>query len=189
MRATYHLRRISQKGAAKVFLEGVGGARTDDSDSEVSNGNIDQSFSPCKSSRIQQRGMMQMIRSNRFRAQPSTSNVESRAKGKAPRHFAGAETEGSKTAFENLLCVEFFSGSGRLTATIRKLGLRAVAIDRGSSSGTCSSARNKRHRDLEDAGFIMNWVLHLWNRYLNKHNNALLQLCNMLTWGFWLVGL
>ena len=97
-----------------------------------------------------------------------------------------------KTAFENLLCIEIFSGSGRLTAAIRKMGMRAVAIDRSSERtsgpvmtldltkaddleflknfiisermnivyihmappcGTCSAARNKRHRDLEAAGY------------------------------------
>ena len=97
-----------------------------------------------------------------------------------------------KTAFENLLCIEIFSGSGRLTAAIRKIGMRAVAIDRSSERtsgpvmtldltkaddleflknfiisermnivyihmappcGTCSAARNKRHRDLEAAGY------------------------------------
>ena len=97
-----------------------------------------------------------------------------------------------KTAFENLLCIEFFSGSGRLTAAIRKIGMRAVAIDRSADRtsgpvmtldltkaddveflknfiisermnivyihiaplcGTCSAARNKRHRDLEAAGY------------------------------------
>ena len=94
--------------------------------------------------------------------------------------------------FENLLCIEIFSGSGRLTAAIRKQGMRAVAFDRSSSRtsgpvtvldltkdedflflmnfiksekdnillvhlappcGTCSAARNKRHRKLEEAGY------------------------------------
>ena len=97
-----------------------------------------------------------------------------------------------KTAFENLLCIEIFLGSGRLTAAIRKIGMRAVAIDRSADRtsgpvmtldltkaddveflknfiisermnivyihiappcGTCSAARNKRHRDLEAAGY------------------------------------
>ena len=35
--------------------------------------------------------------------------------------------------FENLLCIEIFSGPGRLTAAIRKQGMRAVAFDRSSS--------------------------------------------------------
>ena len=34
--------------------------------------------------------------------------------------------------FENLICIEIFSGSGRLTALIRKLGMRAVAVDRSA---------------------------------------------------------
>ena len=34
--------------------------------------------------------------------------------------------------FENLICIEIFSGSGRLTAAIRKLGMRAVAVDRSA---------------------------------------------------------
>ena len=94
--------------------------------------------------------------------------------------------------FENLICIEIFSGSGRLTASIRKVGIRAVAFDRTSNRtcgpvtildlvkdedfnflinyiksekdnillihlappcGTCSAARNKRHRALEAAGF------------------------------------
>ena len=38
--------------------------------------------------------------------------------------------------FENLICIEIFSGSGRLTAAIRKIGIRAVAIDRSSQRTT-----------------------------------------------------
>ena len=94
--------------------------------------------------------------------------------------------------FENLIRIEIFSGSGRLTASIRKVGIRAVAFDRTSNRtcgpvtildltkdedfnflinyiksekenillihlappcGTCSAARNKRHKALEAAGF------------------------------------
>ncbi len=183
------------KGSNKGFSSNSGGvARADDSDSKMSNDNIEQSFSPCKSNSTKRDDADGSVKPLQ-RAQPWTSEVEIRAKGKAPRHFAGAETEmGSKTAFENLLCIEIFSGPGRLTATIRKLGLRAVAIDRGSPRttwpvttldltkqgdleflknfiiserrdiiyihmappcGTCSAARNNRHRDLEDAGFIL----------------------------------
>ena len=109
-----------------------------------------------------------------------------------------------RTSFDNLLCIEIFSGSGKLTAAIRKLGLRAVAIDRSSSRttgpvthldltkhddleflknfirserdnliyvhlappcGTCSAARNKRHRDLERAGFSLPHPLrNTWSR-------------------------
>ena len=99
-----------------------------------------------------------------------------------------------KTEFENLICIEIFSGSGKLTASIRKLGMRAVAVDRSSSRtsgpvtildltkeddivfledfiesektnimlvhlappcGTSSAARNKRHPDLELAGYTL----------------------------------
>ncbi len=88
--------------------------------------------------------------------------------------------------------IEVVSGSGRLTATIRKMDDRAVVMDRSTSRtsgpattldltkpdaleflknfivseldiliyvhmapprGTCSAARQKRHRDLEAAGF------------------------------------
>ena len=88
--------------------------------------------------------------------------------------------------------LEIFSGSGRVTAAIRKLGMRAVAFDRTSNRtsgpvtildltkdddflflmnyiksekenilwihlappcGTCSAARNTRHRALEAAGY------------------------------------
>ena len=35
--------------------------------------------------------------------------------------------------FENLICAEIFSGSCRLTASIRKLGMRAAAFDRTSN--------------------------------------------------------
>ena len=94
--------------------------------------------------------------------------------------------------FENLICIEMFSGSVRLTAGIRKLGMRAVAFDRTSNRtsgpvtildltkeeafiflmnyiksekenillvhlappcGTCSAARNRRHKTLEAAGY------------------------------------
>ena len=112
----------------------------------------------------------------------------------AQGHFASAQGKTSGVGFENLLCIEIFSGSGRLTAEIRRLGIRAVAVDRGASRtsgpvtlldltkpddleflknfitserdnllyvhmappcGTCSAARNKRHRDLEAAGFAL----------------------------------
>ena len=118
-----------------------------------------------------------------------------RDKRTSPQHFAGEKSDRvDRTAFENLLCIENFSGSGRLTATIRRLGLRAVAIDHSSTRtsgpvtlldltkaddlefmknfiiserhnilyihmappcGTCSAARNKRHRDLEAAGYVL----------------------------------
>ena len=39
----------------------------------------------------------------------------------------------TKTEFENLICIEIFSGSGKLTASIRKVGMRAVAVDRSSN--------------------------------------------------------
>ena len=39
---------------------------------------------------------------------------------KTPKHFVDFEAKaGSDASFENLLCIEIFSGSGRLTATIR----------------------------------------------------------------------
>ena len=96
--------------------------------------------------------------------------------------------------FENLICIEIFSGSGRLTAAIRKLGMRAVAVDRSAQRtkgpvtildltkpddlryllnfiesekdnimlvhlappcGTASAARNRRHKHLEEAGFVL----------------------------------
>ncbi len=53
--------------------------------------------------------------------------------GKTSKHFAGVESKEEKTSFDNLLCIEIFSGSGRLTAAIRKMGLRAVAIDRSAT--------------------------------------------------------
>lgn len=100
----------------------------------------------------------------------------------------------NERAFENLICIEIFSGSGRLTAAIRKIGIRAVAIDRSSQRttgpvtlldltessdlqyllnfietekenillihmappcGTASAARNRRHKHLEEAGFVL----------------------------------
>lgn len=103
-----------------------------------------------------------------------------------------SSVDASTTDFENLICIEIFSGSGKLTASIRRLGMRAVAIDRSSNRtsgpvtildltkdedmeflenfiksekenimlvhlappcGTSSAARNKRHPDLEAAGF------------------------------------
>ena len=99
-----------------------------------------------------------------------------------------SSVDASTTDFENLICIEIFSGSGKLT----RLGMRAVAIDRSSNRtsgpvtildlakdedmeflenfiksekenimlvhlappcGTSSAARNKRHPDLEAAGF------------------------------------
>ncbi len=56
-----------------------------------------------------------------------------------------------RTSFDNLLCIEIFSGSGKLTATLRKLGLRAVAIDRSSSrtTGPVTHLDLTKHDDLE----------------------------------------
>ena len=95
---------------------------------------------------------------------------------------------------EHLICIEIFSGSGRLTAAIRKIGIRAVAVDTSANRtsgpvtlldlttaadlqyllkfietekdnillihmappcGTASAARNRRHKHLEDAGFVL----------------------------------
>ena len=118
----------------------------------------------------------------------STRTVDDRNIGKAS---SSVEATSGKE-FENLICIEIFSGSGRLTAAIRKVGIRAVAFDRTSNRtcgpvtildlvkdedfnflmnyiksekenillihlappcGTCSAARNKRHRTLEAAGY------------------------------------
>ena len=53
--------------------------------------------------------------------------------------------------FEQLICIEIFSGSGRLTAAIRKIGMRAVAIDRSSqrTSGPVTLLDLTREEDLE----------------------------------------
>ena len=51
------------------------------------------------------------------------SEVSRKLKGKGIRN---------EQDFENLICIEIFSGSGRLTAAIRKLGMRAVAVDRSA---------------------------------------------------------
>lgn len=53
--------------------------------------------------------------------------------------------------FEQLICIEIFSGSGRLTAAIRKLGMRAVAIDRSSqrTSGPVTILDLTKEQDLE----------------------------------------
>ena len=163
-------------------------------DHKVSHRNIDQKKFHCKlnSETVDEAdGSEQPLQ----QAESAPSNIAGRAKGMAFEHFAHSETcQDHKTAFENLLRIEIFSGSGRLTASIRKLGLRAVAIDRGASRtsgpvtildltktddldflknfiiserhniiyihmappcGTCSAARNKRHRDLEEAGYIL----------------------------------
>ena len=62
-----------------------------------------------------------------------------------------------RTSFDNLLCIEIFSGSGKLTATIRRLGLRAVAIDR-SSSRTSGPVTHLDLTTREDLDFLKNFI-------------------------------
>ena len=38
-------------------------------------------------------------------------------------NFDDAGLEQRRTSFENLLCIEIFSGSGKLTASLHKIGL------------------------------------------------------------------
>ena len=64
-----------------------------------------------------------------------------------------------KTAFENLLCIEFFSGSGRLTATIRKMGMRAVAIDRSSDRTSGPVMTPLDLTKAEDLEFLKNFII------------------------------
>ncbi len=56
-----------------------------------------------------------------------------------------------------LQCIEIFSGSGRLTQTIRKLGLRAVAVDR-SSSRTSGPVTTLDLTKPEDLDFLKNFI-------------------------------
>ena len=78
--------------------------------------------------------------------------------GRASEHFADAGVEHSnKTAFENLLCIEIFSGSGRLTATIRKLGVRSVAIDR-SATRTSGPVTTLDLTKAEDLQFLKDFI-------------------------------
>ena len=92
------------KGDSKEFSSSSGGgARVVNIDPEVSRCNFDQSFSQCKSNSAKRDVADDPVKPIQS-ARPSTSSSESRAKGKAPSHFAGAETEPvRKTAFENLL--------------------------------------------------------------------------------------
>ena len=59
--------------------------------------------------------------------------------------------------FENLICIEIFSGSGRLTAAIRKLGMRAVAFDRTSDRTSGPVAILDLTKD-EDFLFLINYI-------------------------------
>ena len=61
------------------------------------------------------------------------SNVEGITQGdsEVSRELKGKGIRNEQD-FENLICIEIFSGSGRLTAAIRKLGMRAVAVDRSA---------------------------------------------------------
>ena len=72
-------------------------------------------------------------------------------------NFDDAGLEQMRTSFENLLCIEIFSGSVKLTASLHKLGFRAVAVDRSSArtSGPIT------HLDLtkpEDLSFLKNFI-------------------------------
>ena len=77
----------------------------------------------------------------------------------------------NRTAFENLLCVEVVSGSGRLTATIRKMGVRAVAMDRSTSrtSGPATTLDLTKPDDLE---FLKNHGSSMWDVFCGKKQKA-----------------
>lgn len=72
----------------------------------------------------------------------------------------------STTDYENLLVLEIFSGSGRLTAAVRKLGIRGVAIDRTSArtSGPVTILDLTSSADLE---FLLGYIA-------NERENLLL---------------
>ena len=90
--------------------------------------------------------------------QPNTPQKPEVFEGRASEHFADAGVEHSnKTAFENLLCIEIFSGSGRLTATIRKLGVRSVAIDR-SATRTSGPVTTLDLTKAEDLQFLKDFI-------------------------------
>ena len=59
--------------------------------------------------------------------------------------------------FENLICIEIFSGSGRVTAAIRKLGIRAVAFDRTSNRTSGPVTILDLTKD-DDFLFLMNYI-------------------------------
>ena len=185
----------SPKGAKGRFVaSGDGDVGVDNIDPKVRHRNIEQKFSQRNSNSETWDGTVGTEQPY-TPAQSSSSKTMRRDKGTSSEHFAGEKSDRvDRTAFENLLCIEIFSGSGRLTATIRRLGLRAVAIDHSSTRtsgpvtlldltkaddleflknfilserhnilyihiappcGTCSAARNKRHRDLEAAGYVL----------------------------------
>ena len=59
--------------------------------------------------------------------------------------------------FENLICIEVFSGSGKLTAAIRKIGMRSVAVDRSSqrTSGPVAILDLTKNDDLQ---YLLNFI-------------------------------
>ena len=63
----------------------------------------------------------------------TTDNIEDGVSGVSQQELErGTGGIRNEKGFENLVCIEVFSGSGKLTAAIRKIGMRSVAVDRSS---------------------------------------------------------
>ena len=121
MTAKYHLELAAPKGwkACSIDASGDGDIGVNNIDPKVQHRNIEQNFSQCNSNSETWDGTVGTEQPY-TPAQSSSSKTMRREKGTSPEHFAGEETgRDDRTAFENLLCIEIFSGSGRLTATIR----------------------------------------------------------------------
>lgn len=64
---------------------------------------------------------------------------------------------GKSEMFENKLVIEFFSGSGNLSAACRKIGLRAVSIDKAIER-TKGSTTILDLTEKEDLDFVLQYI-------------------------------
>ena len=90
-------------------------------------------------------------------AEATTDNIENVGSGVSQQEHGGGTGIRNERDFENLICIEIFSGSGRLTAAIRKIGMRSVAIDRSSqrTSGPVSILDLTKKDDLQ---YLLNFI-------------------------------
>ena len=90
-------------------------------------------------------------------AETATDNIENVGSGVSQQEHGRGTGIRNERDFENLICIEIFSGSGRLTAAIRKIGMRSVAIDRSSqrTSGPVSILDLTKKDDLQ---YLLNFI-------------------------------
>ena len=119
-------------GASDSSGASVGFEDIDDSIDQTGADTIFENLKSQSEKEVSSRGRGQVKRSaSDVRRGSQTDRVQHHQQ--VAENFDDAGLELQRTSFENLLCIEIFAGSGKLTASLHKIGFRAVAIDRSAA--------------------------------------------------------